>query len=64
MAAPILTFTHMTIKSIPLQTLDVGREYLQRSGDWPGPGACSELTGALFGPAIRNLTAVGHELQR
>ena len=54
-------------RSVPqpleLQLFDLLQANLQATGDWPAPGDDTELLIALLGPAIRNLTAVVHELQ-
>jgi hypothetical protein len=48
---------------LQLQLFDVVREHLQRSGDWPGPGASCETIVPLLGPAIKNLVCIVEELQ-
>jgi hypothetical protein len=49
---------------LELQLFDLLQANLQGTGDWPAPGEDTELVIGLLGPAIRNLTAVVHELQR
>lgn len=52
-----------TPEPLQLQLFDLVRQHLQRSGDWPGPGASCETAVALLGPSIRNLCAVVAEFE-